>query len=424
MNKKPQISFYTLGCKLNQAETAALKNAAKEKGYNIVPFSDVSDIMVVNSCTVTGRADRKTRQALYQARRRSPEGILVLLGCYPQVNPKQSTLISDVDIVLGTHDKFDVFSAIDTFMETGEQYAFISPVDNNTRPDSTFIAATERTRAFLKVQEGCDNFCTFCIVPYARGNPVSRNFQDTLTEARRLVDAGYREIVLSGIDIGAYKDEDKDLLELIRALEDIKGLDRIRISSIEMNTLHDALIRYIGSSEKVMPHFHLSLQSGSDTILRAMGRKYLCEDFTRKVETIRKYIPGASIGTDVIVGFPGESDALFIETMGYINKIAFSYLHIFRYSARKGTPAATMKDPVSENRKKERASLLNDTDRLLREKFAAGFYGTRQPVLWENFEDGMLYGHTPHYLQVRIPGQVKRKNTVSEIMLERDNILL
>ncbi len=424
MHRPPRISFYTLGCKLNQAETAALENAAEAKGYRIVPFSEISDVMVVNSCTVTGRADRKTRQALYQAKRRSPEGTLVLMGCYPQVDPGRSAQISGVDIVLGTRDKFDLFPAIEKHRHTGRQQVLVSPVNNDRRQDPAFVAATERTRAFLKVQEGCNNYCTFCIVPYARGNPVSREFENTVSEARRLAEAGYKEIVLSGVDIGAYHDRGKDLLDLVCALEDISKLYRIRISSIEMNTLSDALIRHIAASGKVMPHFHLSLQSGSDAILRAMGRKYTCGDFTRKVETIRKYIPDASVGTDVIVGFPGESDAMFIETMAYINTIAFSYLHIFRYSSRKGTPAAAMEHPVSENRKKERASLLNDTDHLLREKYAARFFGTQQPVLWERFEDGILYGHTPHYLQVRIPGQAKRQNTISKIVLKKDDIIL
>ncbi|MEA2077740.1 MAG: tRNA (N(6)-L-threonylcarbamoyladenosine(37)-C(2))-methylthiotransferase MtaB [Candidatus Marinimicrobia bacterium] len=422
MSSSPRISFYTLGCKLNQAETAALRHAAEEHAYVLVPFDEPADVMVVNSCTVTNRADRKTRQALYQAKRLSPDGILVLAGCFPQVNPDSSPAIPGVDIVLGTRDKFDLFSVINNFQQSREQQVHVSPVDNRERLSSAFIAATDRTRVFLKVQEGCNNFCTYCIVPYARGNPVSRDFDNTIEEARRLVEAGYKEIVLTGIDIGAYVDQDHHLIDVVKALEAIKGLKRIRISSIEMNTLSDALIEHIGKSKKVMPHFHLSLQSGSDTILEAMKRKYLTADFTKKLNTIRKYIPNASIGTDVIVGFPGETDTLFCETLDYIKESAFSYLHVFRYSQRKGTPAATMSGQVPEAGKKARAAILDDTDRHLRRSYAEQFIGTRQSVLWERHEEDFLYGLTPHYIMVKIEGKKNRHNTISEIVLKNENI--
>jgi threonylcarbamoyladenosine tRNA methylthiotransferase MtaB len=423
MTISQRISFYTLGCKLNQAETAALHHAAKEQGYIPVDFEEPADVMVVNSCTLTNRADRKTRQALYQARRLSPDGILVLAGCFPQVNPDTSPEIKGVDIVLGTRDKFDLFSTIEDFQKDRKQQVHISPVDNQERLSSAFIAAPDRTRAFLKIQEGCNNFCTYCIVPYARGNPVSRDFDNTIDEARKLAESGYKEIVLTGIDIGAYVDQDRHLLDVVKALESIKGLERIRISSIEMNTLSDALIEHIGKSKKVMPHFHLSLQSGSDTILKAMNRKYLTADFTKKVETIRKFIPQASIGTDVIVGFPGENDALFCETVDYIKEIAFSYLHVFRYSQRKGTPAATMKGQVPEMGKKARAAILEDTDKQLRASYAEKFIGSRQSILWERHEEDFLYGLSPHYLSVKIEGNKKKHNTISEIVIEKDNIV-
>lgn len=421
-NSNPRIAFYTLGCKLNQAETAALQNAAEELGYKTVAFDDNADVYVVNSCTLTTRADRKTRQALYQAKRRSPESIVVLAGCYPQVQPEHSTEIPGVDIILGTRDKFGLFEAIGNYRQQKAKQISISQVSNSERWGSAFVAATDRTRAFLKIQEGCSNFCTYCIVPYARGNPVSRDFDNTLTEARNLSLAGYKEIVLSGIDIGAYRDRGKTLIDVVRGLEDLPRLQRIRISSIEMNTLSDELIRHVADSDKVMPHFHLSLQSGSDTILRAMGRKYLTADFTKKVDTIRKYIPDASIGTDVIVGFPGENDALFVESMNYINSLAFSYLHIFRFSPRKGTPAADMKERVAETRKKERASLLKDTDRNLRENYAANFHGSVQPVLWERFEDGLCSGYTPHYLHITEPGKSGMLNSITPLELNAANI--
>lgn len=418
------IAFYTLGCKLNQAESAALRNAALEHGYIPVDFSETADIIVVNSCTLTNRADRKTRQALYKAKRHSPDSILVLSGCYPQVQREASAEIPGVDIVLGTRDKFALFEALDKFRENAEKCIQISPVNNPERWESAFIAGTERSRAFLKIQEGCNNFCSYCIVPYARGNPVSRDFENSLQEAKRLSEAGCKEIVLSGIDIGAYRDRGKTLTDVVKGLEVLPELRRIRISSIEMNTLSDELIRYMANSEKCMPHFHLSLQSGSDTILKAMNRKYLTADFSKKVETIRKYIPDASIGTDVIVGFPGESDALFVESMNYINATAFSYLHIFRFSPRKDTPAAGMTGSVSDTRKKERAALLKDTDRNLRESYASRFYGTVQPVLWEQFEDGMSSGLTPHYLQITEAGETGMLNSITRVKLNAANVII
>ncbi|MFA6618705.1 MAG: tRNA (N(6)-L-threonylcarbamoyladenosine(37)-C(2))-methylthiotransferase MtaB [Candidatus Neomarinimicrobiota bacterium] len=419
-----KISFYTLGCKLNQAETAALAQAAKNAKYTVVPFDEPSDVMVVNSCTVTRRADRKTRQAVYQGKALSPKGILILAGCYPQVKADKSIQIKGVDIALGTRDKFNFLEAIDEFKKTGEKVLHVSPVDNEERLSSAFIAATDRTRAFLKVQEGCNNFCTYCIIPYARGNSVSRDFDNTIQEAKSLADSGFKEIVLSGIDIGAYQDKDKKLLDLIKALEKIDGLERIRISSIEMNTFTDELIEHISSSKKVMPHFHLSLQSGSDTILQNMGRKYLTADFKKKVENIRKYMPLASIGTDIIVGFPGEIDALFCETVDFINEINFSYLHVFRYSQREGTPAATMKGQVPEQGKKARAGILEDTHKQLQQTFAQEFIGTRQAILWERWEEGFLYGHTPHFVEVKIETNEDRHNTISEIVIEKDHLVL
>ncbi len=412
-----KISFYTLGCKLNQAETSALKYAAEQHNYQVVDFHELADVMVVNSCTLTNRADRKTRQALYQAKKLSPEGILVVAGCYPQVKPDIATKLKGVDIVLGTRDKFDLFEAITDFEKKHQQIKRVSSVNNRERLNSAFIAATDRTRAFLKIQEGCNNFCTYCIVPYARGNPVSRDFDNTLNEAKRLAEVGYKEIVLTGIDIGAYEDKGKRLMDVVMALEPIKGLERIRISSIEMNTLSDKLIEHIGQSKKVMPHFHLSLQSGSDTLLQAMKRKYLTADFSKKIQTIRKFIPQASIGTDVIVGFPGENDELFRETVNYIMDTNFSYLHVFRYSQREGTPAATMKNQVPENGKKARAAILEDTHKQLQAEFARQFKGTIQPVLWERWEEGMLIGHTPHFVEVKIEGNKDRVNTISQLTI-------
>lgn len=425
--KNKKIAFYTLGCKLNQAETSAMSNEAERRGYAIVSFHEDADIKVINSCTLTNRADRKTRQAVNRARRESPQAIVALVGCLPQVQKAECQQLDGVDIILGSRDKFGLFKAVEELSENHRQISHISPFDlhieNDEHLNSHFIAATERTRTFLKIQEGCENFCTYCIVPYARGPRVSRDFNNTISEAARLAEAGYKEIVLTGIDIGSYNDKGKTLYDVVAALEDIPNLQRIRISSIEMNTLSEELIRHMGRSKKLMPHIHLSLQSGSNTILQAMKRKYSAEEFAQKMALIRKYAPDASIGTDVIVGFPGETDELFKETVNFIQDVAFSYLHVFRYSARRGTPAATMKNQVDETVKKQRAHILGEISNDLYESFSQRFYNTRQSVLWETYHSGRNVGHTAHFLKISLADDVDRSGEICDVDISGHDII-
>ncbi len=395
------VAFHTLGCKLNQAETDALRTAFRQKGWKVIPFREKADVCVINSCTVTNQADRKTRSAIYQAIKASPEGKVVVVGCLPQVDADHVSRIHGVDLILGNRDKYRIFDYLDEIPSVSESPVIHVDTDNDVYPENIFISSTgNRNRAFLKIQEGCANYCTFCIIPYARGKPVSRSFFNAFSEAKTLVQKHhYREIVLTGIDIGAYQDGGYDLLRLIRELETIPGLLRIRISSIEMNTLSDALIDHISQSSITAPHFHLSLQAGSDAILKAMNRKYTTAEFAGKMAYIREKIPLASIGTDIITGFPGETEENFFDTVRFIEEMAFSYLHIFRYSAKKGTPAATMKCQIPEKEKIGRSHYLHRLDRKLRFKYAEQFPGEKVRVLWESRHGKGVKGFNEYYIQ-------------------------
>lgn len=412
------VSFYTLGCKLNQAETHALESEFLDKGWIIVPFRQKADISIINSCTVTNQADRKTRSAIYQAIKASPDGKIVVMGCMAQVSSDSLSQIEGVDLILGNRDKFRILEFLDKLPAISESpIVYVS--DDDIYPENIFISSSGRTRAFLKVQEGCANFCSYCIIPYARGKPVSRDFDSAIKEAEKLVhQKGFREIILTGIDIGAYKSNDKSLIYLIRELEKIKGLSRIRISSIEMNSLTDELIDHISRSEITAPHFHLSLQSGSDSILKAMKRRYTTDDFRRKVDYIRKRIPMASIGTDVITGFPGESDIFFHETFDYIRDIAFSYLHIFRYSPKIGTPAASMKNQIPERIKIERSEKLHHLDRKLRHAYASAFLGEKVRVLWESDKGKGVKGFNEYYIQTETDSDRAELNHLNDVLIE------
>jgi len=414
------VSFHTLGCKLNQAETDALRTAFSEQGWTVVPFRQAADVTVINSCTVTNQADRKTRSAIYQAVKASPHGKIAVIGCLPQVAADSVSRIEGVDLILGNRDKFRILEFLDDLPPMSDSPLIcIGDEDQDIYPENIFISSTgNRNRAFIKIQEGCANYCTFCVIPYARGKPVSRSFTDAMEETRKLVtDHHYKEIVLTGIDIGAYRDGDHDLLDLIRALEKIDGLLRIRISSIEMNTLTDALIDHIAGSRITAPHFHLSLQAGSDTILKAMNRKYNCREFAEKVTYIREKIPMASIGTDIITGFPGETESLFLETCRFIETLKFSYLHIFRFSPKKGTPAAIFKDQVSENEKIRRSQILHKLDRNLRFHYASQFSGKTVRVLWESENEKDAKGFNEYYIQTITGKHQAKLNEMNDVSI-------
>lgn len=412
------VSFHTLGCKLNQAETDALRTAFHQRGWTIIPFRQPSDITVINSCTVTNQADRKTRSAIYQAVKASPNGRIVVMGCLPQVASDTVSHIEGVDLILGNRDKFKIFDYLDDLSSVSDSpLIHVSGDDQDIYPENIFISSTgNRNRAFVKIQEGCANYCTYCIIPYARGKPVSRSFMSALEETEKLVkEHHYREVVLTGIDIGAYRDGSHDLLDLIRALEKIPGLLRIRISSIEMNTLTESLIDHIARSVITAPHFHLSLQSGSDPVLKAMNRRYTRKEFADKVNYIREKIPAASIGTDIITAFPGETEPLFQETCRFIETMKFSYLHIFRFSPKKGTPAASMSGQIPENEKIRRSRILHWLDRNLRFQYASAFQGKKVRVLWESNHERGVKGFNEYYIQTETEKGQGRLNEMNDV---------
>ncbi len=394
-----------MGCKLNQAETDSLQREFVRRGFTVVPFRDAADLTIINTCTVTNQADAKDRNIIRQAAKASPDGKLAVIGCYAQVSPDEAAALPGVQYVIGSKEKFRIFDYIDN--SSAEPATPLIAIDDkasrNAYPENPFETSTTRTRAFLKIQDGCSYFCSYCIIPFARGNTSSRNFQDTVDEIHQLREKGFREIVFTGINIGTYRRDDKTLFDLLRAADEAASGMRLRISSIEVNTLSDAMIDFIAGSNSILPHFHLPLQSGSATILNAMNRKYSPEDFLRKVAHIRSVLPDASIGSDVITGFPGESDVLFRETLDFIKEIRFSYLHLFRYSRRNGSRAATMPDQVSEVIKKERSAQLKKVSQPLKQTYIRSFVGRTDRVLWETEDKTGISGLSDHYIKVRIP---------------------
>ncbi|MEA3500268.1 MAG: tRNA (N(6)-L-threonylcarbamoyladenosine(37)-C(2))-methylthiotransferase MtaB [Candidatus Marinimicrobia bacterium] len=401
------VSFYTLGCKLNQAETSAIRNKFDQNGFTIIPFGKSSDITIINTCIVTNRAAKKSRNIIRQAKRISPDGKIVAVGCYSQVDWKKLKNITEIDMILGNKEKFQIIENLAKLGEDDNLKIAVDTIKSDEYFEKEFTSTTERTRAILKVQTGCDKFCSYCIVPYARGLPASRNFTNSVNEAKDLVKNGFKEIVLTGIDIGSYFYKGKKLIDLIREIEKIDGIKRIRISSIELNSLSDELILHIANSKIAAPHFHLSLQSGSDEILKKMRRRYSTADFFKKVNFIRKHIPNVSIGTDVIVGFPGESEELFNETYEFIKKVRFNHLHIFRYSRKEGTPAAKMPDQVDEKLKKRRSKKLRELEIILKTEYIKKFFGENVSVLWEKYDGVFLSGLSEHYLKVKAKAEVK-----------------
>lgn len=407
--KYKTVSFYTLGCKLNQSETSAIENEFIQNGFKVVPYGEKSDITIVNTCTVTNRASKKSRNIIKQAKRFSPDGKLFAVGCYSQVYWEKLKKIPEIDFILGNKEKFQIFE----YLKNSEDKELSKVAVDTIKKDEYFVkeftSTTERTRAVLKVQTGCNKFCSYCIVPYARGLPVSRNFNDSVNEAKDLVRKGFKEIVLTGIDIGSYSYEDKKLINLIQEIEKIDGIKRIRISSIELNSLSDELILHVAKSKIIAPHFHLSLQAGSDEILKRMRRRYSTAEFFKKVNFIRKNIPNVSLGTDVIVGFPGESEKLFNETYEFIKKVEFNHLHIFRYSKKEGTPAALMPDQINEKVKKERSQRLRNLEKNLKSKYINKFIGKTVSVLCEKHDADNFYGFSEHYVKVKIEPKIEEK---------------
>jgi threonylcarbamoyladenosine tRNA methylthiotransferase MtaB len=407
----PTVAFHTLGCKVNHYETEAIWQLFQKEGYEKVEFEAASDVYVINTCTVTNTGDKKSRQVIRRAIRKNPDAVICVTGCYAQTSPAEIMAIPGVDIVVGTQDRVKMLGYIEEFKQKREPINSVGNIMKSRVYEELDVPAfTDRTRASLKIQEGCNNFCTFCIIPWARGLMRSRDPKEVIKQAQQLVDAGYKEIVLTGIHTGGYGEDLKDysLARLLEDLERVEGLKRIRISSIEASQLTDEVIDVIDRSNKVVRHLHIPLQSGSNTVLKRMRRKYTMEFFGDRLDRLKEVLPGLAVTSDVIVGFPGETEEEFQETYNFISKHKFSELHVFPYSKRTGTPAARMDDQVDEEIKNERVHRLIELSNQLAKEYASRFEGEVLEMIpeeqdKENPESGMYIGYTDNYLKVKVP---------------------
>ena len=397
-------AFHTLGCKVNTYESNAMLKIFNEAGYQEVDFKQVADVYVINTCTVTNTGDSKSRQMIRKAIRKNPKATICVVGCYSQTAPEEIEKIEGVGVVLGTQYRSDIVKYVDEHLETGEMVIKVDNVMNLRKFEDLNIDRFKNTRAFLKIQDGCNNFCTYCIIPYARGRVRSRQKESVLNQAQRLVDNGYVEIVLTGIHTAGYGEDldDYSFYELLVDLVKIKGLKRLRISSIETSQISDEIIDLIGSNEIIVDHLHVPLQAGSDATLKRMNRKYTTAEYLEKINKIRSYLPNIAFTTDVIVGFPGETDEEFEETYNFIKQVNYSELHVFPYSPRKNTPAAKMKDQVNDQIKHERANRLLQLSKELNHEFALKQIGKTLKVLFEKRDGEYLIGHAGDYLKVKV----------------------
>jgi threonylcarbamoyladenosine tRNA methylthiotransferase MtaB len=416
--EKKSVAFFTLGCRLNFSETSSVRQRFADRSFDVVDFEQPADIYVINTCSVTQDANSDCRRIVRKALKQNPDAFVAVMGCYAQLEPEEIAAIEGVDVVLGAKEKFELFDLIDTFEKKERTMIFRSDVNEAVDFHHAF-SSSDRTRAFLKIQDGCDYKCAFCTIPLARGKSRSPLMTEVLTNARQLVENGFREIVLTGVnagDFGRYNGE--SFFELLKQIEKVDGIQRIRISSLEPNLLEDDIIHLFAESTVFQPHFHLPLQSGSDEILRLMRRRYKRDLYAHKVALIRKLIPDAAIGTDVITGHPGETDAHFRESFEFIRSLDVSYLHVFTYSERPNTKALEYTPVVPIPERKKRTALLRALSNEKRFEFDKRFEDTVRPVLFEaQQDDKWVSGWTDNYLRVRLPAALARENTVQNVKL-------
>ena len=412
-----RVAFHTLGCKLNFSETAKISRDFIRHGFEKVDYRDEADIYVLNTCSVTENADKEARKLIRQAKRRNPNSSIAVIGCYAQLKPNDIAAIEGVDIVLGAEEKFNLLNHLDSIDLNIGTKVIQSEIDH-LHTFTPSYSSGERTRSFLKVQDGCDYTCSFCTIPLARGESRSDTIESTMKTAREVAATDAREIVLTGVNIGDFgKGSHETFFDLIHQLDLLDGIDRIRISSIEPNLITNEIIEFCGKSEKFMPHFHVPLQSGSDKILKAMRRRYKRSLFEGRVLKIKECIPDACIGVDVIVGFPGETDDDFLDTYHFLNELDISYLHVFTYSERPNTDADEMGKVVSKEKRAERSKMLHILSDKKRRFFHDQFIEENRPVLFENMKDGKLTGHTDNYIHVQVEGDLDLINTIHQVKL-------
>ena len=412
-----RVAFHTLGCKLNFSETATISRDFLSHGFEKVNYRDKADIYVLNTCSVTENADKEARKFIRQAKQRNPNSSVAVIGCYAQLKPNDIAAIDGVDIVLGAEEKFNLLNHLDSINLNGSTKVIQSEIDQVHKFTPSYSSA-ERTRSFLKIQDGCDYTCSFCTIPLARGQSRSDTISNTLKVAKEVAETDTREIVLTGVNIGDYgKGSNETFFDLIQQLDLLDGIDRIRISSIEPNLLTNDIIEFCASSKKFMPHFHVPLQSGSDKILGAMRRRYKRDLFVKRVTKIKQTIADACIGVDVIVGFPGETDKDFLETYNFLNELDISYLHVFTYSERPNTDAIEMSEIVSKEIRRERSKMLHILSDKKRRFFHDQFISKYRQVLFENIKNGKLLGHTDNYIQIQMEGGSELINSIHSVKL-------
>ena len=424
MNPRKKVAFYTLGCKLNFSETSTIARSFNDEGFDRVDFSEKADMYVINTCSVTENADRRFKDIVKQAQKGNSDAFIAAVGCYAQLKPQELADVNGVDLVLGATEKFRITDYINDLAKND-----FGEVHSCEIKDADFYVGSysigDRTRAFLKVQDGCDYVCTFCTIPLARGISRSEALDKVLINAKEISDQGIKEIVLTGVNIGDYgkgefgnKKHQHTFLELIQELDDVDGIERVRISSIEPNLLKNETIQFVSSSKAFVPHFHIPLQSGSNELLRLMKRRYKRELYVEKVNEIKKYMPDACIGVDVIIGFPGETDELFLETYHFLNELDISYLHVFTYSERENTPAASMEGIVPLNIRKKRSKMLRGLSVKKRRSFYESQLNTLHTVLFEGEnKKGYILGFTENYVKIKHPWNPELVNTTREVLL-------
>lgn len=434
-----KAALHNLGCKVNAYETEAMQELLEKNGYEIVPFHDLADVYVINTCSVTNMADRKSRQMIHRARKQNPDAVIVAAGCYVQAQADMGELDENIDIVIGNNKKKDLIRLLEEYFKEDipEQMQEVIDINHTFEYESLHLSRTaEHTRAYLKVQDGCNQFCTYCIIPYARGRVRSRKKEDVVEEVRTLAEHGYQEVVLTGIHLSSYGLEWKDengkqtegLLDLIRAVHGVEGIKRIRLGSLEPRIVTEEFAKELACLPKICPHFHLSLQSGCDATLKRMNRRYTSGEYAEKCELLRKYFPNPALTTDVIVGFPGETEEEFKESYDFVDSIDFYETHIFKYSRREGTKAAVMPDQVDEQIKAKRSAQLIELGEKKRAAYEQSFQGKEVEVLVEeNLElngKEVQTGHTKEYMKIALETNENLKNSIVKVQIGKDSQII
>ena len=416
------VAFITLGCKVNQFETELMEGLFKQKDYKVVPNDEKADIYVINTCSVTSFADKKSRQLIRRSARLNENAVIAVTGCYAQAASDKVAEITGVKVVLGTNNRHQIVDFVEAAMNDGEIHNGVTDIMKaRDFEDIPMLEVPARTRAFLKIQEGCTNFCSYCIIPFTRGPVRSRKLASVKSEAEKFLSMGFKEIVFTGIHLGAYGRDFHDgttLADAARTVLELDGLQRLRLGSLESIELSEELLTMVRENPKFSHHLHLPLQAGSDYVLKRMNRHYNREEFRKLIENVKNAIPGVAISTDIIVGFPGETEEMFAESLDYIRSLGFSRVHVFPYSPREGTPAASMPDQIPDNIKKERVHRLQQVAEEMTRAFHEQYLGTKQKVLWETRTKGVTDGVTDTYIRVYTKADVI-PGDITEVKLER-----